>query len=106
MSDDRQPRLDALERLAALYEKGLLTREEFDAQKAALLSEPIGTESESPETAPDAARADDQGQPAARRAPSLAAVVLGVSAAIAAVAVGAVVWMLWSRSPPSSTSRR
>ncbi|MBS0409861.1 MAG: SHOCT domain-containing protein [Proteobacteria bacterium] len=106
MSDDQQPRLDALERLAALYEKGLLTREEFDAQKAALLSEPAPPASEAPETAPAAADAEAEGEakPAPQRTPSLAAVVLGVSAAIAAVAVGAVVWMLWSRSPPSGPS--
>lgn len=104
-------RLTALERLAALYEKGLLTREEFDAQKAELLS---GAEPASLRTPPDTtgseAAAEAEGQPAqgapppARRGPSIPAIVLGVSALIAVLALGSVLWMLWSRSPPTGPS--
>lgn len=110
-SDDR---LDALERLAALYEKGLLTREEFDAQKAVVLAggapaafhpaiEPA-TDAEAQPLASPASPEPDETAPGARRPLPLAAIVLGVSAAIAVVAVGAVLAMLWSRSPPTGPS--
>jgi len=94
-------RLDALERLATLYEKGLLTREEFDAQKAAVLA---GSEAQA--VGAEAATAADAGaeEPPVARGISVPAIVLGVSAAIAVAAVGAVMWMLWSRSPPAGPS--
>jgi len=106
MSDEQPSRLDALERLAALYEKGLLTRDEFEAQKAALLD----GSGQAAADASDMGAGEAEGQPGpsaapvTTKAPSLAAIGLGVSAAIAVVAVGAVFWMLWSRSPPSGPS--
>ena len=101
MSNENHPDLGALERLAELYDKGLLTREEFDHQKAAILAGPALTQApqgEGPE-APLQAPAADPARPT-RRAP----VVLLVSAAIAVAAVGAVFWMLWSRRPPAGPS--
>ena len=100
MSDENHPELGALERLAELYEKGFLTREEFDHQKAAILTGPALTQpphGEAPEAPPEAPAAD----PAP---PTRAPVVLLVSAAVAVVAIGAVFWMLWSRRPPTGPS--
>ncbi|HEX7759908.1 MAG TPA: SHOCT domain-containing protein [Caulobacteraceae bacterium] len=99
MDEEQHPALDALERLASLYEKGLLTREEFDAQKAAVLAGRADTGSgdapiEPPPAAPTEATV---GAPPAGETP----VVLIVSAVVAVVAVGAVLAVLWSRSPPT-----
>jgi hypothetical protein len=112
MSDDpaSEPRLDALERLAALYEKGLLTREEFDAQKAQILAGVApateATRVEAPvaqPVPPGVHPIDETIQPPSSR-PSTATLVLGGSAAVAVIALGAVFWMLWSRSPPTGPS--
>ncbi|MGA0601013.1 SHOCT domain-containing protein [Caulobacter sp. KR2-114] len=131
MSDNGpDARLFALERLAALLEKGLLTREEFDAQKAVILAggeappqqavpEPVvplpdpvepavepalPPPSEPTEAEPAPGPAEPPAGAQSPRGPSVPAIALGVSAAIAVAALGAVLWMLWSRAPPTGPS--
>ncbi len=99
MEEKQHPALNALERLASLFEKGLLTREEFDAQKAAVLAgrADAAPDDVSAEPPPPTQAGATVATPPAGETP----VVLIVSAAVAVVAVGAVLAVLWSRRPPT-----